>query len=149
LLAFKRHAGRVLATICLAGMGVFWLPAAISLVPRHNIQVEPAGYLCVLLYFFVVGFALLYPKPLRFGWATYAAIICITLGMSGWSYFQRFFSGEYAYPTIESFIWQPGGSTLVILHNDFPGSRQIVDDGTKELLAKNGIHGTLEFRCAN
>jgi hypothetical protein len=53
---------------------------------------------------------------------------------------------EFTRLAIDSFVWKPDGPELNIRHNVFRTSRTtftFIDDATKQLLLKNGIHGTL------
>src|SRR5262245_6146096 len=57
---FNPIGGRSFAVVSLAALGTFWVPAVMSLVPRHNVIVPPLAFALVALYFAAVAFVLLY-----------------------------------------------------------------------------------------
>ncbi|MEO8206273.1 MAG: hypothetical protein ABI615_08830 [Chthoniobacterales bacterium] len=140
---FAPKAGRWLAVIALTGMGVIWIPAASSLIPAHDIVIQPSGYFVFAGYLAAVAFALFYPVRWRYSLLAYGLVIVLVVGFAGATFTQRYLSGEYAYPAIVYFLWYPAPADhLVIIHD----KKGMVDTELQKYLSSNGIHGTLKWK---
>jgi hypothetical protein len=86
LILRKPSLGRTVAIITLGGVGTWWLPAVVYCAIHHD-SMESRYYFALFIYFIAIGFALLYPKPIKFGWIWFLALIALTLGaMITWGY---------------------------------------------------------------
>lgn len=133
--------GRFVSMMGLAGMGTFWLPATASLVPQHDVIISPVAFLVVGLFFAAAGFALLYPRRWRWSLPALGLLVCTAIGIAGMVTARRLHDGEYARPSFAYFHWHPGGEGLEV-RLDPDGW---MDSEARALLARSGIHGTLEW----
>jgi hypothetical protein len=133
--------GRLFSLAGLVGMGSLWIPGVVALVPQHNIIVSPVEYLAFLLYFSVIGFALLYPKRWKWSVPAFAVVLGAAAGFAGVTASARVRGGEFVRPSFAFFRWYPGGESLVI-EQDSDGW---IDSEARTLLQQAGIRGRLEW----
>jgi hypothetical protein len=136
--------GRVLSVVALSGMGTFWIPAVVSLVPQYDVIVSPTAYVVVSVYFGVVGFSLLYPRRLRWSIPAFAIILCLALSLVGITVARRIQSGEYQRPAIVYFRWQEGSELIV--EDDV---NSWINAEAKTLLENAGVRGRLKWTGAS
>ena len=138
---FAPYVGRVLAVFTVLGIGTIYVPASAELVPRANVIISPIGYMLLLGYFALLGFALFSPTRWRCSIPLLACCLLASGAFATTTYLHRLRQGDMQWPLMVEFEWTPTTEPVRI---DGNGGRWITPE-TKTTLSEHGITGVLRW----
>jgi hypothetical protein len=132
-----------IAVFCCLGMGLYFIPAAGSLVPSAMVRLSPTTFMIFASYYALLGFSLFYPHKTKVSKPTLFLCLAVSAGIFAYTARQRFSQGEFNRPVIAYFSWEPSTSPLTI---DQPKDAKWLSDSSRSALEAEKMTGTLRWR---
>lgn len=121
------------------------VPWAVAELTRSEGSTPPWFWALQLAFYLALLSHLLARAAFRFAWVALPLLLALTAGLAWRQFHGRASLGAYDRPDVVFFFWTPAEGPLTFA----PGSESWVDEGTRELLAKSGIGGKLEWSGAS
>lgn len=140
-LAAPSH-GRILATVCIFGIGTLYIPGAAALVPGATRDFSPLAGIVLAAYFSLLAFALFFPTRWRVSVPLFAGCMVASAAFAATTYQHRLKQGELHNPVIVCFEWSSTVESLKV-QDDVDGS---LTAENRQSLIQNGVVGELRWR---
>jgi hypothetical protein len=135
--------GRWLSIVCTLGVGIYYIPAAQTLVPSTTSTNSPIAFLLIGGFFLLLAFCLFYPTQMVISIPVMALCLLIAAGFWANTLRERISDGEFRRPALAYFKWTPSNADLHIINSR---DQEWLPEGILSFLSSQGTKGSLRWQ---